>query len=366
MHRSTLAVTTALVCWMAAPASWTPRSPSAAAPELRRQRRAAQLRLPRQHVVRLHPSGSSALQHAVALRARQLSRDRRATWPSPGRCPTDGLTYTFKLRRTSFPRRLGLHLGRRQGELRPHPRPGRRRALDPPGGLCRHRLDRDPRRPHRRRHPERAQRGHAGPVRVAVGLHLQRREARRKTRAGPSRTSWAPARSPSSSIPPGPIGSASASTTTGRRQALSRRLPRHLHERRADGERACRRRGAGGVPRPFAGRPRPAGGPARRQDRGVRNPPGSCSLIVTFNTEQEAVRRRARAPGAVAGHRPLHREPRRCRASRWCAMSAGCCAPATNSPPATRRWKVAGLLQATSRRLAPRPAAAGRGGPGRT
>ena len=87
--------------------------------QLRRQRRAAELRLPRAHLVRVHPSGAAALQHAAQVRRARTIRRSRATSPSPGPCRPDGLTYTFKLQpNVKFHDGSPIHLGGRQGDLR--------------------------------------------------------------------------------------------------------------------------------------------------------------------------------------------------------------------------------------------------------
>ena len=69
------------------------------AAQVRGRRRAAQLRLPRELVVRVHPSGAAALQHAAQVRHRRTIPRSRATSPNRGRSPRTGSTYTFKLRK---------------------------------------------------------------------------------------------------------------------------------------------------------------------------------------------------------------------------------------------------------------------------
>ena len=81
---------------------------------------------------------------------------------------------------------------------------------------------------------------------------------------------------------------------------------RDIHQRRADGECARRRRGARRVPRPFARRPRPHREGARRQGGGAGNAVGLLAR-GDFQHQEETVRRSARAARALALDRPLGR-----------------------------------------------------------
>ena len=127
--------------------------------------------------------------------------------------------------------------------------------------------------------------------------------------------------------------------------ALSRRLQRHLHA--AGGghaERGAGRTGARRIPRHLAGGTRPSGAGHGRQDpdRGIELDAQSAGRL---QRREEAVRRRARAPGAADGDRPLGRQPgpvahldaafgRRRDPSRLAAGDAG-----------SRTGQAAGLLQ---------------------
>ena len=92
-----------------------------------------------------------------------------------------------------------------------------------------------------------------------------------------------------------------------------------------------------------------------------RRAPGSASLVVTLQHGEEAVRRRARAPRALAGDRPLAAAPRRCRRSRSCAQVGGVLRPATTWPPAKRSCADIPASARTSTQVARRGEEAARG-----
>ena len=81
------------------------------------------------------------------------------------------------------------------------------------------------------------------------------------------------------------------------------------------------RAGARRIPRHLAGRARPPGGGDGRQDP-HRGGELDAQPAGRLQHREEAVRRRAGAPRAVAGDRPLGRQRRACRRSRCCARSA--------------------------------------------
>ena len=86
--------------------------------------------------------------------------------------------------------------------------------------------------------------------------------------------------------------------------ALSRRLPRHLHARRRPHQRPAGRADHGRLPQRDDGGPRPAGRRARQQDHRAGKPLAQLAADHVQHQE-EAVRRRARAPRAFARRRPL-------------------------------------------------------------
>ena len=177
-------------------------------PQVRGQRRAAQLRLPREDLVRVHPSGAAALQHAAQVRHGQVSRDQgRSRRIVDGRERRPDLHVQAEEGR-QVPRRLDVHLGGHQGDLRAAAQPAGGRALD-----ARRRAT--PTSPRSRRRTRtvvfKLKKPNASMLTnfaSPLGLRLQRRQAQAGSRSSPSATSWAPARSPSWSTSPARTGPA--------------------------------------------------------------------------------------------------------------------------------------------------------------
>ena len=88
--------------------------------------------------------------------------------------------------------------------------------------------------------------------------------------------------------------------------ALPRRLPGDLRAQQHGGERPARRPVRRGVPRAHAAGARPAAGDHEGQGHGARGPMGD-QYPPDLQRREEAVRRRARAPGPHPRHRPLGR-----------------------------------------------------------
>ena len=77
--------------------------------------------------------------------------------------------------------------------------------------------------------------------------------------------------------------------------------------------------------------------------------PWATNDIVIFNTTQEAVRRSARAPRAVAGHRPLERQRGAVQDHASSRRRAACCGRATSTRCRRRRSRRSRATGATSR-----------------
>ena len=247
---------------------------------LRGQRRAAQLRLPRADLVRVHPSGAAALLDAAQVRHRATIRSRWATWPSPG--PS---------RRTASPTPSSSERNVKFHDGSPLTSEDIKATYDrmrkPPQGVLSMREETfkptSPRstRPIRYTVVFKLKKPNASMLSSfasPVGLRLQRRQAQGRSASFPSATSSAPARSPSSSTQAGSHWVGKQVRRLFREgQAVPRRLSGRVHQRRADGQRACRRPGAGRIPRPSpADRDRLVQG-AGRQGGGAASRRGSAA-----------------------------------------------------------------------------------------
>ena len=176
----------------------------------------------------------------------------------------DGMTYTFKIRiGRQVPRRLAAHVRGHQGQLRSHHQPAAGRGVDPQG-LLRGPRRRDARSDHGRLQAEEPDGRRAGGARLALQLHLQRRQAEAEpalSRDGDHGLGRLHLRRARQGLELG-------------RQALRRLLPagQALSRRLQDLLREVERRGAGHPRRPVRRRvPRPQPvreGAAARQDEG--------------------------------------------------------------------------------------------------
>ena len=201
-------------------------------------------------------------------------------------------------------RRHADDLGGRQGDLRAAAQAAAGRAVDTRGNVQGHHRDRNARSVHGRVQAFAHECVDAVELRVAVGLRLQRGQAQGRSqvsraqhpRDGPVHVRRAPGRLA--------LDRQEVRRLLRAGQALPRRLSGGLHQRRADGQRLRRRPGAGRVPRPVAGRPRPPrAGAGRQGGRGrvaVGLQPGR-----ELQHQEEALRRSARAQGALARHRSV-------------------------------------------------------------
>ena len=218
----------------------------------------------------------------------------------------DGLTYTFKLRRNvKFHDGSALTSEDIKATYDRLQEAAAGRAVAARGDLQGHRHDRYARRRIRscsscRRPTRRCCRTSLRP-----GTASTAPPSSRPIPSSPSATSSAPARSRSSSTRRARTGSARSSTATSSRASpTSTAIGRCSSAAR----RWSTRSPAGQVLAEFRGH-----SPADRDrlvqalgDRAVVvESPWVCSLVVSFNDEEEAVRRSARAPGAVAGDRSL-------------------------------------------------------------
>ena len=250
---------------------------------------------------------------------RSIPRSRATSRESWTVAP-DGLTYTFKLHRRQVPRRLGVDLGRHQGDLRPPPQPAAGRGVDPQGDLRRHRRDRDARPADGRLQAEGAERLDARELRLALGLHLQRAKLQQDPKF-PEKNILGTGPFTFVEHVAGSHWSASATTTISEGPALSRRLPGVFMRGAAminalqGGQVLAEFRGH------VAGRARPAACRRWATRSASRNRRWMLQLARRLQHREEAVRRRARAPRAVAGDRPLGRRTGLSRSSS-CARSA--------------------------------------------
>ena len=226
---------------------------------VRGQRRAAQLRLPR-------ADSSFAFIHPVRPHYSTLLKFDTANYPDD-----QGRPRRIVDRRA---RRPHLHVQAAQGRQVPrrHRRSPPRTSRRPTTGCASRR--RACNRCARRRYTDiatietpdpntvvfklsQAQRVDARRTSRALGLRLQRGASSRRTRSSPSATSWAPARSPSSSTS---AGSHWRGQQVRRLLREGQALPRRLRAIFIGGAPMVNAlaggRGAGRVPRPFAGRPR--------------------------------------------------------------------------------------------------------------
>ena len=237
--------------------------------QLRRRRRAAELRLPRQHHVRAHPPDRAALLAAGEVRRQGLPEGH----PGPG-AELDGRARRHDLhlqaaQRGQVPRRLGAHLRGRQGELRAHHQPADGRGVDPQGLLLRSRR-RGARPDDRGVQAEEPDGGRAGGAGLALQLHLQRRQAQAEPALSRDRDHGLGRLHAGRARAGHELGGQALRGLLRQGQALSRRLQGLLRQVERGRSRHHRRPVRRRVPRP-----QPVGeGPAAGQDEGQ---PRRCS-----------------------------------------------------------------------------------------
>ena len=281
-------------------------------PQLRGGGRAAQHRLPRHHHVRDGaPGGAAILDAAGVRRADGQAPDRGRPCRILGGVEGRPHLHLQAAQGRQVPRRLRLHLRRHQGHLRAHHQSGGGGDLRAQGAASGHQADRHARPAHGRLQAGPGEHVDAPALRLALQLRLQRQEAQGEPALSRDRgdghgrlqvrgvrQGLALARGALRPVlPQGP--------------ALPRRLPGDLRAQQHRGERPARRPVRRGVPRAHAAGARPAAGDHEGQGHraggavGHQHPPD-------LQHRAQAVRRRARAPGPDACHRPLGRL-----ASRW-------------------------------------------------
>ena len=277
---------------------------------LRDQRRDAALRLPRQRHLRDAALRGAVLFDAAALQPRQIPEGRRRPGAVlDGRAGPDDLHVQAPSER-EIPRRHAADLGRREGDLRPAAQPAAGRGVDPQGDLRRHRHDRDARPAHRRLQDEGGERGDARAFRLAVELHLRGQGLAADPNCAARPRSTAPGRSPSSST-----SRAATSPARSNENYFKKGLPYLDGFKGVFTLQAAAMLNAvqgGQVLAEFRGI-----SPAERdrlvQAMGdkirIEESSWTLNLLVVLQHREEAVRRRARAPGAADGDRPLGRQP---------------------------------------------------------